>query len=172
MSRARLYVTSAVVALLCVVLAVVPATAQESASAPLAAELSELMTAGQLEAFASKATVGDGRYVAALAFPGQLFVVSARYEVPLYLDEKIANRQFRDVYIDLNTASIQGTKTLVTDVGANGLLADDPGVDIFDDGSGILRLDGVGSGSGYASAVADADEQYAEMLQALIASAR
>ena len=172
MLGARLYVTFVIVLPLCVVLSVVPATAQESASAPLAVELSELMTAGQLEALATEATVDDDRYVAALAFPGQLLVVSARYEVPQYLDEKIANRQFRDVYIDLNTASIQGTKILVTDVGANGLLADDPGVDVFDDGSGILRLDGVGSGGEYASAVADADEQYAEMLQALIASAR
>lgn len=171
MSRARLCVRSTVVLVACVVSSVFPA-AQESASASLAAELSELMTTSELEALASKATGDDGRYVAALAFPGQLLVVSARYEVPLYLDEKIVNRQFRDVYIDLNTASIQGTKILVTDVGANGLLADDPGVDIFDDGAGALRLDGVGSGTGYASAVADADEQYAEMLRALIASVR
>ena len=158
------------------VLSVGSATAQPSESAPLAAQLSELMTSGQLEAMAGKDTVDDDRYVAALAFPGQLLVVSARYEVPIYIEEKLANGQFREVYLDLNQASIAGTKVLITDVGANGLLADDAGVDMVDvdGGSGVLRLDGGGpqmSGDEYRSAVADADQQYARMLSALIASA-
>ena len=71
-------------------------------------------------------------------------------------------------------ASMAGTKVLITDVGANGLLADDAGVDMVDGGSGVLRLDGGGpqmSGDEYRSAVADADQQYARMLSALIASA-
>ena len=156
------------------VLSVGSATAQPSESAPLAAQLLELMTSGQLEAVAGKDTVDDDRYVAALAFPGQLLVVSARYEVPIYIEEKLANGQFREVYLDLNQASMAGTKVLITDVGANGLLADDAGVDMVDGGSGVLRLDGGGpqmSGDEYRSAVADADQQYARMLSALIASA-
>ena len=55
-----------------------------------------------------------------------------------------------------------------------GLLADDAGVDMVDGGSGVFRLDGGGpqmSGDEYRSAVADADQQYARMLRALIASA-
>ena len=155
------------------VLSVGSATAQPSESAPLAAQLSELMTSGQLEAVAGKDTVDDDRYVAALAFPGQLLVVSARYEVPVYIEEKLANGQFREVYLDLNQASMAGTKVLITDVGANGLLANNAGVDMFDGGSGVLRLDGGGlqvSGDEYRSAVADADQQYARMLKALIAS--
>ena len=154
------------------VLSVGSATAQPSESAPLAAQLLELMTSGQLEAVAGKDTVDDDRYVAALAFPGQLLVVSARYEVPV--EEKIANGQFREVYLDLNQASMAGTKVLITDVGANGLLADAAGVDMFDGGSGVLRLDGGGpqmSRDEYRSAVADADQQYARMLRALIARA-
>ena len=157
----------------CVVFFVGSAGAQESQSAPLASELSEVMTAGQLDAIAVKDGSDEGRYIAALAFPGQLLVVSAQYEVPLYVDEKIENRQFRDVYIDLNTASIDGTKVLVTDVGANGLLANDAGVDMYDDGSGILRLDGTGTaGVDYSTAVADADREYARLLRALIDQAR
>ena len=155
------------------VVSVGSATAQESA--PLAAQLSELMTSGQLEAVAGKDTVDDDRYVAALAFPGQLLVVSARYEVPVYIEEKLANGQFREVYLDLNQASIAGTKVLITDVGANGLLADDAGVDMVDGGSGVLRLDGGGpqlSSDAYRSAVADADQQYARMLRTLIAQAQ
>ena len=168
MSRVRLCVRSACALLVWLVLSVGSAAGQEAASAGLAEELSQLMTGGQLDAVACKDTVDEDRYVAALAFPGQLFVVSARYEVPLYIEEKIENRQFREVYIDLNTASISGTKVLVTDVGANGLLANDAGVDMYDDGSGILRLDGTGS----VTAIATADEQYARMLRALLESAR
>ena len=156
----------------CVVFFIGSAGAQESQSAPLATELSEVMAAGQLDAIAAKDASDEGRYVAALAFPGQLLVVSARYEVPLYVDEKIENRQFRDVYIDLNTASIAGTKVLVTDIGANGLLANDAGVDTYDDGSGVLRLDGTGTGVDYDGAVADADREYARLLRALIDQAR
>ena len=156
----------------CVVFFIGSAGAQESQSAPLATELSEVMAAGQLDAVAVKDASEEGRYIAALAFPGQLLVVSARYEVPLYVDEKIANRQFRDVYIDLNTASIEGTKVFVTDVGANGLLLNDAGVDMYDAGSGVLRLDGTGTGVDYESAVADADREYARLLRALIDQAR
>lgn len=162
-----------VVALLTsLVLSAGSATAQPSESAPLSVQLAELMTSGQLEAVAGKDTVDDDRYVAALAFPGQLLVVSARYEVPIYIEEKIANGQFREVYLDLNQASMAGTKVLITDVGANGLLANDAGVDVFDGGSGVLRLDGGGSLSGdeYRRVVADADQQYARILTALIAS--
>ena len=149
--------------------------AQESESALLAGQLAELMTSGQLEALAGKDTVDEDRYIAALAFPGQLLVVSARYEAPVYIEEKISNGQYREVYLDLNSASIAGTKVLITDVGANGLLADDAGVDTFDGGSGVLRLDGDGgqtSRDAYRSAVADADQQYARMLRVLIAQAQ
>ena len=154
-----------------------PAAAQESASAPLAAQLAELMSSSQLEAVAGKDSTDEDRYVAGLAFPGQLLVVSARYEVPIYIEEKIATRQFREVYIDLNTASIAGTKVLVTDAGANGLRASDDAVDMFDGGSGVLRLSGDWgaqnmSQSDYMQAVADADKQYARMLTALIEHAR
>lgn len=168
MSKARLRIPCAAVLFGLLSLSVGPAEGQVSTSAALAEQLSQLMTAGQLDAVAAKDAIDDDRYVSALVFPGQLLVVSARYEVPLYVDEKIENRQFREVYIDLNTASIGGTKILVTDVGANGLLANDAGVDMFDDGSSMLRLDGSAS----ESAVADADEQYARMLRVLIDSAR
>lgn len=151
-----------------------PALARaQPASAPLATELAELMSSRQLEAVAGKDSIDADRFVAALAFPGQLLVVSARYEVPVYLEQKIADGKFRDVYIDLNAASIAGTKVLVTDAGANGLNAADDAVDMFDAGAGMLRLDGKWraqnlSEDEYRKAAADADSQYARMLTALI----
>jgi len=174
MLRASVRRTTVVGLLLSLVVSVGSAIAQESASALLAAQLAELMSSGELGALAGKDTVDDDRYIAALALPGQLLVVSARYEVPFYLEEKLENEQFREVYLDLNSASMAGTKILITDVGANGLLADDEHVDMFDGGSGVLRLDGGGeqmSRDEYLSAVADADQQYARLLRALIAQA-
>ncbi len=156
------------------------ARAQGTMSAALAAELSEVMAAAQLDAVAAKDLEGDDRFVAALAFPGQLLVVSARYEVPIYVREKISNGQYRDVYIDLNAASIADTKILITDAGADGLV-EDPGrggaVDMYDTGTRVLRFDDDPGGqqlsrADYNQAFSDADTVYSRMLKALIAQAR
>ena len=103
-------------------------------------------------------------------------MVSARYEAPVYVVEKIGAQQYRDVYIDLNAASIANTKILVTDVGADGLAADGT-VDVYDDGTRVLRFDGNPGGQGlsqdaYDEAFAEADQEYARMLGALLEQAR
>ena len=152
----------AVVAALAALAMAGPAPAQESESAPLAAELAELLTAAELGAIAARDTADEDRFVAALAFPGTLLVVSAQLEVALYVEQKIANGQYREVYIDLNAASIPETKVLITDTGADGLSGEDDSADMVDTGSGAARYDGD----------ADADAQYARMLRALIAEAR
>ena len=151
--------------------------AEEAGSASLAAELSRIMTEQQLSATANKDTLDDDRFVAALAFPGQLLVVSARYAVPVIIQKKIADGQFREAYLDLNAASIAGTKIQITDGGANGLRAADEMVDVIDQGTGMLRLDGNPGGQNisrdeYEKAVADADVRYTRMLRALLDSVR
>ena len=151
--------------------------ADESGSAPLAAELSRIMTEQQLGAIANKDTLDDDRFVAALAFPGQILAVSARYAVLPIIQQKITDGQFRDVYLDLNAASITGTKIQITDAGANGLRAADEMVDVIDTGAGMLRLDDNPGGQDlsrteYEDAVADADVHYTRMLRALLDSVR
>ena len=131
-------------------------------SAALAEELAQLLNGAQLDAIAAKDSEGTDRYVAALAFPGQLIVVSARYEVPMYVEAKISNGEYREVYLDLNGASIPDTKVLITDVGADGLMSGDDTDDMVDTGSGPALFDGD----------ADAEMQYVRMLNALIAEAR
>ena len=160
------------------VMAQQPASSGSSAqsNAP-AVELASLMSANQLDAVAAKDTEGTDRFVAALSFPGQLLVVSARYEIPMYVEEKMANAQYREVYIDLNAASIADSKILVTDSGADGLSADGAVVDVYAGGAGSLRLDGDWaaqsmSEEGYRKAFMDADAEYARMLRALIAQIR
>ena len=134
------------------------AGAQTSMSAPLAAELAEALVAADLGAVAARDGDSD-RFVAALYFPGQLLVVSARYQAPVYLVEKIAAQDYREVYIDLNSASIADTKMLITDVGADGPTDGD----MYDNGSRTMN---------FAEAGAEADEQYSRMLKALLAQIR
>ena len=55
------------------------------------------MTNAELDALAGRDPTGEDRFVAALAFPGQLLVVSARYEVPIYVEDKIAKGEYREV---------------------------------------------------------------------------
>ncbi len=131
-------------------------------SAALAEELAQLLNGAQLDAIATKDSEGTDRYVAALAFPGQLIVVSARYEVPMYIEAKISNGEYREAYLDLNGASIPDTKVLITDVGADGLMSGDETADMVDTGSGPALFDGD----------ADAEVQYVRMLNALISEAR
>ena len=148
------------------------AAAQGAASGPLAQQLAAALDGAQLDSIAAKDTEGDDRYVAALFFPGRLLVVSARYEVPLYADEKIAVGNYRDLYIDLNTAFIAGTKILITDGGADGLRDDDP-ADSADTGGRLVRFDGdwIGqqlSQAEYTTLFNEADAGYARMLRALL----
>ena len=172
----RLRWSVAALLVLAYVLAAEPAGAQNSTSAPLAAQLAKLMANAELGALAGKDSTGEDRFVAALTFQGQLLVVSARYEVPIYVEDKIANGEYREVYIDLNAASIGGTKVLVVDVGANGLRTAAATVDLFDGGSGVVRFDGDWGEQGlqeaeYMKAFSEADQQYTRMLKALIAHA-
>ena len=80
----------------------------------------------------------------------------------MYVEEKIVNGQYREVYMDLNAASIAETKVLITDAGADGLSDADDAGDNVDTGSGPSRFDGDVA----------AEAQYSRMLRALIAQAR
>ena len=156
-----------------IVLVAGAAAAQGSASEPLAQQLVAALDGAQLDSIAAKDSEGDDRFVAAIFFPGRLIVVSARYEVPVYAEEKIALRNYRDLYIDLNTASIAGTKILITDGGADGLHDDDP-ADSADSGGRLVRFGGDWDGqqlsrAEYTTLFSEADAGYARMLRALLA---
>ena len=96
------------------------AAAQDPRSAELAGTLVKLLDSMKLDSIAAR--VQGDQYVAALYFPGsQLLVVKARYIVPERMDEQIQKKAYRDVYIDLNSASVAGSRVLISDGGANGL---------------------------------------------------
>src|SRR5881409_3537656 len=96
---------------------------QDSKSAELAKQLGQLLDERKLDSIAAADTQNAGTFVAALYFPGtQLLVVSAKYSAPQLLNDKLAKKEYRDVYIDLSSASIAGTKLFVMDTFADGLV--------------------------------------------------
>jgi hypothetical protein len=96
--------------------------AQEPKSAALATELARLMDQAKVDSIATKHPSLPDSYIGALYFPGsQLLVVAAKYSVPQLLNQKLDSKEYRDVYIDLNSASVPDTKVFISDLGVNGL---------------------------------------------------
>lgn len=154
----------------------VSARAQAPVSQTPATELVSLMEARKLDAVAARHPSRPETYVAALYFPGQLLVVWADYPVPALLNEKLMKGAYRDVYIDLNSASDPATKTLVTDMGGNGLhpRRDGDAFDMQDMGTRSIRFDGRWrdqklSEQEYMKIYTESDQAYAEALSALVA---
>src|SRR5262245_28489911 len=105
------------------VLAPAMATAQDSKSATSVTELVKMLDSMKLDSFAVKGSTPN-EYVGALYFPGsQLLVVSAKFDTPWRADSLLDSKNYRDLYIELNSASLPQTKVFVSDLGANGLRA-------------------------------------------------
>jgi hypothetical protein len=163
-------------------LAAVPAVAQDSKSTVLAKELATLLDQAKLDAIAARDPASPDSYVAALYFPGaQLLVVSARYSVPVLLNEQLAKKNYKDIYIDLNSASIAGTKTFIVDMLADGLKGrraeGQAAYDSIESPKRRLAFDGDWKAQKiteeeYLKAFTEADDAYARMLTALIAQAK
>ncbi|MFB3854529.1 MAG: hypothetical protein ACE148_11980 [Vicinamibacterales bacterium] len=155
---------------------------QEGQSASLARELASILDQRKLDAIAAKDPAQEDFYYAALYFPGsQLLVVGAKYSVPVLLDEKLAKREFREAYIDLNSASVPASKIFVVDLGVDGLKAsreENQPYDTYEEGPKRLALDGdwkkqqIASEADYLKAYRDADARYARMLKTLIGQAK
>ena len=153
------------------------AWAQEPKSAAPAKELSQLLASLKLDSIAARMPDSREEFVGALTFPGQLMVVWAKTSAPSVVNEKLMKKEYREVYIDLNSASITETRHFVTDLGPDGLRhrpeqRQGP-ADSHDLGTKTMRFDGNWredkmSESDYMKAHADADEAYAKAIQALI----
>ena len=154
------------------------AQAQEPKSAALAKQLAAALDAAKLDSIAAKDPSAPDVFVGALYFPGvQLLVVSAKYTVPALLVEKLGNKQYRDVYIDLNSASVPESKIFVEDLGADGLKAErneNQPYDTFEAAGKRTIFDGDYkkqklSKEEYQKAYGTADDRYSHLLQALLA---
>lgn len=97
------------------------ALAQDSESAKVAKQLAAALDAAKADSIAAKDPTRPGTYVAALYFPGaQLLVISAQYSAPTLLDQKLAKKEYREIYLDLYGAPMPGTKVFIEDFGADG----------------------------------------------------
>lgn len=153
------------------------ATAQEPQSAAPAKELAQLLSSKKLDSIAARMPGSREEFVGALTFPGQLMVVWARTTAPAVVNEKLIRKEYREVYMDLNSASVIETRNFVTDLGPDGLKAKPASKqgpsDSHDLGAKSLRFDGNWredkmSEADYMKAHAEADAAYAKAIQALI----
>jgi hypothetical protein len=163
-----------------VALLIVPSGAiaqqNQSKSAAFAAELAKLLDDMKLDSVAAKQS---DQFVGALYIPGtQLLVVSAKFSAPDRMNYLISTKAYRDVYMDLNSATEQSSKIFVSDLYANGLRFkkenNQPSADSVDIAGKTVAFDGQWgrakiSEAEYTKTYEVTDEQYSQMLQALIA---
>ena len=157
------------------------APAEDSKSAAVARELAQALDAAKLEAIAAPDPSAPGTWVAALYFKdSQLLVVSAQYSAPTLLADKMKTKDYRDIYIDLNSASMPGTKIFIIDQMSDGLFAkpqNDNAADTWEEKTKTVAFDGEWrkakmSEDEYMKVFADADERYAKMLSLLASQAK
>ena len=153
------------------------AAAQDPQSAAPAKELAQLLAAKKLDSIAARMPDSREEFVGALAFPGQLMVIWAKTTAPAVVNEKLIRKEYKEVYIDLNSASIIESRHFVTDIGPDGLRAKPQQkqgpADSHDLGAKTMRFDGSWredkmSEADYMKAHADADAAYTKAIQALI----
>ena len=152
------------------------AYAQDSKSATSVIELVKALDSMKLDSYAVKG-VNPNEYVGALYFPGsQLLVVSAKFETPWRADSLLEMKNYRDLYIELNSASQPQTKVFVSDLSANGLFPKKNGnvYDTADVAGKTFNFDGDWKKAkitedDYTKAYATTDQQYQQMIQALLA---
>jgi len=97
--------------------------AQKWASGDAARGLVTALDRLGLEAIAAADPSEPGTFVAALKIQGgRLLVVQARHPSVDGLLQRLAARQYRDVYLDLQGTPTQKGKFFVQDAGANGIL--------------------------------------------------
>jgi hypothetical protein len=152
--------------------------AQDAKSAALAKQLAAALDSAKLDSIAAQDPSSPDTFVAALYFANmQLLAVSAKYVAPQLLTAKVQKKDYRDVYIDLNSASVPESKIFVEDLGADGLKAkrdENQPFDTFEQAGKRTVFDSDWkkqklSEQDYMKAFSSADDEYAKILTALLA---
>lgn len=155
--------------------------AQEPKSAALAKQLATAMDAAKLDSLAAKDPAGPDTFVSVLYINGlQLLTVGAKYSAPQLLDEKIGKKDYREVYIDLQSSATPGSKFFVEDLGMDGLKPKRDGDQPFDSveiNNKRTSFDGEWkkqqlSEQDYLKTHQAADERYVQMLTILLAQVK
>jgi hypothetical protein len=148
-------------------------------SGELAKQLGAALLEHRLEAIAARDPEKADRFVAALFFPdSQLLVISASYSAPSLLEQKLAQKNYRDVYLDLGMIQFADTSLFFQDMKADGLCNDqNQTADILYEGSASTIFDGDWKKHGlseqeYEQRLADVDQQYSRLLGLLLMELR
>ena len=170
--------TCGILLLVCAALGAAPAE-RSVRSAVLAKQLGAALLEHRLEAIAARDPEAADRFVAALFFPeSQLLVISASYSSPSVLEQKLAQKNYRDVYLDLGTSQFANTSVFVQDMKADGLCHDrNQTADILYEGGASTIFDGDwkrhgGSQQDYEQRLAAVDERYSRLLELLLTELR
>ena len=146
---------------------------RDASSAARAGELISLMQAKGLQTFAVRVPDRADQFAAVMAFPEvQLLVVTARHANPDLLAAQVAQKQFSEVYAELQSAASQDSRTFFQDLGGDGL-GGEGGVDVMYERGVQTLFDGNWkraklSREAYDTRLAAADKRYSEVLDALI----
>ena len=153
--------------------------AQDRSSFTATQHLIGALNQAGLDSIAARDPTEPGAFVAALHIKGgQLLVVRARHPSVDALSARLAARQFRDVYMDLQATPTPRGKVFVMDSGADGLPSDaeqPSNVDVlYEDGTRQIMFNGARaqkrSGDDYRQQLQDADTKYTRLLTLLIAA--
>ena len=154
-----------------------PGGSQASQSAAKVAAVTRLLDKHKLDAVAAHEDMSTGRFAAALYFPdAQLLVVSALHPQPDVAAQRLAERKYRDVYLDLQGAATQKGRFFVLDMQADGLKRTRESGAAFDqtyiNGVDRISYDGDWTGqkmsqSNYDERFKRDDERYVKLLTAL-----
>jgi hypothetical protein len=158
-----------------------PAPATASPVKELAGLLAAKASGAGPRFIAAEDPADPARFVAAMLLPDlQLLLVSAAYQAPVLLRERVLTRKYQDAYQDLQAASIAEGKVVIEDLLANGIAikpAKGQGPDVATVGGRTVTFDGLWrkakiAETDYNAAFAAAEQQYTRLLGLLIAQAK
>jgi hypothetical protein len=153
--------------------------AQESKTVTLARELVALLEGAKTDCAAARLSGSTDEFVAIMYFPGaQLLAIESKYAAPQLLNERLIQRNFKEVYLDLNAATDPAGRMVIEDLQANGLKvknAPNEPSDYYAKGAATrFQFDGLWkkrklSEDEYMKAYQEADALYTRMLESVIA---
>ena len=144
-------------------------------STALARELVKALASQQLDAIAAQDPDDPERFIAALSAPGQLLIVSKRHVSPAAIQARLIQRQYRDVYLDLQASPATDGSWFLQDMQADGLCAGrDQSADVLYTGDAAPAVfDGdwktrASSEKEYDQRLTAADQRYTRLLEVLL----
>jgi hypothetical protein len=162
-----------------VVLGPLRADAQESKTVALAKELVSLLEGAKTDCAAARMDGSTDEFVAIMYFPGsQLLAIESKYAAPTLLNERLIQRNFKEVYLDLNAATDPAGRLVIEDLKSDGLRVKndkDAASDYYTKGTAArFAFDGQWkkrklSEDEYMKVYEEADALYVRMLESVIA---